>query len=155
MKTLLQVLSLAALLTLTACGAGADPAVGTWKLDTSSTLEAAKAMMEKQLAGQDEAMKKMASEMMEKAVGAMTGSLELKADGTASGSMSMPNPLGGEPQKSDASGTWKNDNGKVSIAMAEAGKDADTMTGQLEGDTLKMTEQKNGQEMTIVFTRQK
>ena len=154
MKSVFQILSLAALLTLSACGAGADPAVGTWKLDATATVEGMRATMDKQMEGQPEEMKKLAAQMMDTMVAAMKGSMELKADGTATGSMTMPNPMGGEPSQSNATGTWKNENGSVSITMAEEGQDGETSSGKLEGDTLTMTEQQGGQEMKIVFKRQ-
>ena len=154
MKPLFQILSLAALLTLTACGPGADPAVGTWKLDNAATLETASKMMETQMEGQPDEMKKMAADMMKKSIEAMNASITLKADGTASASMTMPNPLGGEPMQNDATGTWKNENGDVTISMAAEGEEPEAQVAKLEGDTMTVTESKGGQEMTMVFKRQ-
>ncbi len=149
MKTLFQVLSFAALLTLSACGAGADPAVGTWKLDKDATEPHFMAMLGEQMANAPAEMQDMMKQMLR----SMEASMELKADGTAQIMTTTPaGPMGGQPEVKNESGTWKNDNG--TITMTKEGE-ADPASGSLDGDTLTLKIAENGKTMTMVFARQK
>lgn len=155
MKSTFTFLSLLVLLALPSCGPGTDPAVGRWKLDNKAVVEAGMSAFEKSAEGMDDAMKQQVMPVMRAALEATTGELELKADGTSAGRVTMPSPVpGAEPVESAMAGRWINDNGKIALTLDGEGDAAAKFTGELELDVLTLREESEGPPMTFIFQRE-
>ncbi|WP_145182756.1 lipocalin family protein [Planctomycetes bacterium Pla163] len=143
--------ALAATALLVGCSSepAVDPAVGTWQLDGTATLEASKASMFADMSEEEQAA---ASGMMAKLFSSMNATMTFAADGTVEGV--MDSPMGDASQKT--SGTWTNDAGVLTLVTTDEGADeATTVTGNLEGDRFSVVmPADNGPEMTMVFARQ-
>ncbi len=137
-KNLATFLSIISLSLVAACGGGAN-AAGTYELDKASFKEQMLGMMP------EEAKKDMA--MVDKMMEGMSGSIELKADGTAAMAMKMPPFL---DDKTD--GTWKMDGDKVSITTKKGDKD-DTKTASLANGVITIEEEQGGKKMKMTFKK--
>jgi hypothetical protein len=142
----LALLSCCMLLVAGACSktSAAEKLAGVYDLDPAA-MSAAMLEEAKKMPGYDEATMKP---KMEQAAKGMTGSMELKADGTATCHLSM---MG---MNTDENGTWKAEGDKVSVTTKKDGKD-DTREGKVEGQSLKFTETEGGKTVTMIFTRKK
>ncbi len=154
MKPTFSLLSLLVLLVLPACGPGTDPAVGKWKLDNEAVVAAAMTQIE-EMPNLDEAGKKQMANAMRPSLETTTGELELKADGTSAGRVTMPSPVpGAEPVESAMVGRWTNDNGKIALTLDGEGDAAKKFSGELELDVLTLREESEGTPMTFIFQRE-
>ena len=150
MNSIARLLLPIALLALVACGGGSD-VEGTWKLDSDALLADNEAAMNPEgveLSAEDQ-------EMILGFFKQMDATLELKGDGTMSGTIKMPNPLTGDAATSDMTGTWKLDGAKISMTSKDSDTGAlETMNGTLAGDKITVIDDSDGQAMTMTFVRQ-
>lgn len=142
----------AAFLPLLAACAGKPSAVGTWGLDVDAMKKSIESMMQEQIDKAPAAQQAMMKQVMAQMVESMTksnGSIQLAADGTAT--MHQDSPDG---KHEDTKGTWKLDGDKISLTMVPPGKQtAETKTGTLTGDEIRIDEDAGGRKMTMVFRR--
>ncbi len=136
-KTLTVLLAAFTLSVVAACGGGSTVA-GTYQLDGAAAVQSMKEMVKD--------MPPAVAEMMPKE---MTGSLELKSDG----SVVIDQTAGGKPNK--MTGTWKADGDKITVTAKDAAGKETTLPGTLVGGviTLGMPEMMPGKKMELVFRR--
>ena len=139
-KLIPSLLSLLTLSLVTACGGGASSAAGVYHLDTAPFRE----RMAAEMKGVPEAEVKKQLDAM---VGNMSGSIDLKADGSASIKLHMM------MMNEEATGTWKLDGATLSItAKGKDGKE-ETKTAKFADGAITIEEQEGKEKMQMVFRR--
>lgn len=139
-KNLAAFLSVLSLSLVVACGGG-NAAVGTYTLDTDAVKASVQEMFKDMPGGGKEMVDGMTKDMQ--------GTIELKADGTASMDQK------GGPSAGTTQGTWKLEGDKVSMtAKDKAGKET-TLTGTLAGKvlTLDLPEMAPGKKLAMKFNK--
>ena len=129
----------------------ADPKAklaGTWVLENDKIMEMNESVIP------DEATPEMKA-MMAQMFAQMEMSITLNADGSATSIGKAPNPLGGEAETKNATGSWKLDGDVVTIEMKEDGSDtSEAQDGKIEGDRILMTFTDGPAPMKMSFKRQ-
>lgn len=146
MSMIRTVSSVCLLLFLAACGGGSKVA-GAYVLDTEALVTTVMAQMkDKMPKDADAAQMKAAAEGMAKQ---MSGTMDLTADGKAA--LSMTVPMAG---KIDASGTWTEASGTVTIKTKEGDKPEETKTGKVGADgAITVSMDQGGMKVDMVFKR--
>lgn len=140
-KPIASFLSCLGLLLVTACGGAGASAAGTYDLDPAPF----RAMMEKQMQGAPaDAIKKQLDTMM----AGLKGSIELKADGTASMTIKMP-PIVDE----STTGTWKVEGDKITMVTKDKNGKEETKTAKFADGAITVEEDQGGQKMVMIFRR--
>lgn len=132
-----------ALTLLAACG-GSSP-VGTYDVDKAAFKEVMLASMPAEARSSKEAMAEV-----DKIVDGMSTTIELAADGTAK--MDMKMSVMGRPMDNSATGTWKLDGTKLTVAMKE-GSEVDTKIAEFDGKSFTIEDDAGGQKMKMIFRR--
>jgi len=155
MQTLTRIPALLITLSLVACGGGGPAAAGTWKLDTTATLEANESSKAVIFADVPEEGREAAEKMFDSMFSQMDVTMTLADDGTVTGIARMPNPMTGEATEQKTTGTWSADGDQVTIETKEEGSGKEeTIVATLSGDTLSAeVPGDGGPPMTIVFAR--
>lgn len=139
MKTPLQWFLVACLLFVAACG-GAASAAGVYQLDTAAFRDAMAEAMK-------DVPEDLRQEQLDAMIAGMSGSFDLKADGTHTFKMAA---MG---QSHETSGTWKVDGGTITItAKGPDGKD-EPKTGKYAAGVITLPQDQGGKEMALVFRR--
>jgi hypothetical protein len=131
------------LLALSACGGGNSHAVGVYRLDGAAFADA---MMGGAGANQPE-MKAIRDTMVK----GIEGSIELKADGTAT--MRMKMSMMGADRSDDSTGTWKLNGNAVSITAKEKDGKEETRTATLADGALTFEEERDGKKVKMIWRR--
>ncbi len=138
---------LTSLLMLTSLqGCGKSPmakAAGTYELDKEAVKTAMQAEIEKI---EDPMEKSMASGALGM-VDAMSMTMTLNADGTATAATT------GMPGAGTASGTWTLEGSTITITMAQEGENPDTISGTLSGDVITLSPPEEEMPFDMVFKR--
>jgi hypothetical protein len=161
MKKTCIALALVSCLAFAACGSGgedggsgdsgqpASPAVGTWVIDTAATLKSIES-------GLDPNTPPQMVEQMKEMIGAIKGKMKVNADGTFTGDMEMPSPMGGEAESQRGEGTWTLEGDQFSITTtSENGQpkeNPDTETATLKDGVI--TVSPAGAPFSIIFRKQ-
>ena len=125
----------------------AERLVGTYELDMAASLPSFVEMAKKKDPKLDDATAKVQAEQMMTMM-KMKMSVELKSGDAFTAHFSMMD------QPKDENGTWKVDGDKITMTCKVDGKD-DVKQGTIVGDTIKVTETKDGQSMTLVLAKKK
>jgi hypothetical protein len=127
---------------VSACGNANASAAGTYELDKTDMKKTMMAMMPTPPAGTDT---KETTALVDKMVADMKGTIELKADGTATMSVSMPPAL-----NESTAATWKVDGN--TITLTPKGKDA-PKTAKFANGTITVEQEQGGKKMSMVFRK--
>ena len=140
MKNLLSSLLIALALSFVAACGGGPSAAGVYQLDTAPFRIMLAAEM-------NDAPPDVAKEQIDKMIAGMSGSFDLKADGTAAMKMAM---MG---MNEETTGTWKLDGGTITLtAKGKDGKDQPKTAKYADG-VITIDEDRNGKKMSMVFRR--
>ncbi len=149
--TLTMVLLCSVLITslLQGCGdSGTAKAVGTYELDTA----AMKTAMLAEIENTEDENEKMALGSMLGIIDATSMTITLNEDGTAS--VVMSGPMAVDDDEEHDSGTWTLTDQDISITMTSEGDDtSETITGTLEGDTIRLSSPDDEMPFDMVFNR--
>lgn len=132
---------------LTGCAQSRAEVAGVYELDKERIAAAMRTAFEA-----DEEMKNnpLADVMMNAMLEAMSMTLTLEADGSAT---VVTKGMG--PESPPATGTWSLSGTTVTISAAEPGKEPDPISGTVEGDTITLhTPPDEEMPFELVFTRQ-
>lgn len=123
------VVALLSLVCLPGCGKSPEArAAGTYELDKQAMKDAVQAEIDQI----EDPMERMGASMMMGMFDMFSVTITLNADGTASGISEMA----GESEY--VSGTWTLTDNRISLTLAEEGEEPETMTGILDGDTIRI-----------------
>lgn len=131
-KRVLLFISLVTIFSMSSCGNPMDEIAGSYELDKATVKAALQAEIDLQAESSDGPVDAFGATMAMGMIDAMSMTLTLNADGTASSTMSA---MG---QTKSASGTWTYENEKVSITLSEEGETPDTATGVYAQDSIRM-----------------
>jgi len=130
---------------LQGCGDSSEAsAAGTYELDKA----AMKTALQAEIDSIEDPMEKMGASIMLDMIDAMSITLTLNQDGTASGVFLM-----GEDEDR-ASGNWTLTGSDISIALAsEEGDTPETMAGTFNDDTIRLSDPDEDSPFQMIFTR--
>lgn len=127
--TAIALLTLVSACILTGCGQSAQAAMaGVYELDKAKI----KADMQTQIDATEDEQEKMGMQMMAGFIDAMTMTLTLNEDGTATGVFTAM----GDTE--NATGTWTINGDSISVTLGSGDEEPDTMSGTVDGDTFEL-----------------
>lgn len=146
-KTLVASLAVTLFFVAGCGGASAGSAAGTYELDKAAMKEAMLAAVPAEQKANKEAMA-----MIESMASSMEGTVELKADGTAT--MRMKMEMMGKTMDDSETGTWKLDGNKLSITTKDkaSGKD-ETHTVDYANGSFAIEQAEGPTKMKLTFRR--
>lgn len=134
-----SVLSLALVSLVPACG-GASAAAGSYEIDKPAFRASLESVMPPEAKSQPEMLNKMLE--------GVQGTMELRADGTASFAFQMPPMV---DQK--ATGTWKQEGSTLTLTTKDDKGKEDTAKAQWADGRIKMEVDQGGQKFQMVYKR--
>jgi hypothetical protein len=137
-KSIASALAVLSLSLFTACGGGSAAAVGSYHLDVDALFAS--------IAGD---MKGAPADMLAGMKAKMSGSIELKADQTATFAIDMGVPM---VPKQNETGTWKLA-GNVLTMTTKKGDKEESKSAKLENGVITIEEEQAGKKMQMLFKR--
>ncbi|MCK5943319.1 MAG: hypothetical protein KAI24_15165 [Planctomycetes bacterium] len=144
-KLIATLVSVLALTLLAGCGGdAAASAAGTYQIDKAAFEASMKAEMKDQPTEGPAA--DMAKQAMEQMMASLSGSIELKQDGTCTMKMSMGGP------ETVETGTWKLDGDKLSVTTTKDGKE-ETNVAKFADGVITIEEEQGGKTVQMKFKK--